>query len=78
MSGHHPPLTCAQIKTILKNLGFSFYSQKGTSHEKWRKDGHPGYVTVDCPKQPFNHDLIRYMAKQAGVTVKQFYHSAVK
>ena len=75
MSSQHPPLSCAQVKTILKNLGFSFYAQKGTSHEQWRKDGHPGGVTVDCPKQTFGHDLIRYMAKQAGVTVKQFYEA---
>lgn len=30
-------------------------------------------VTVDCPKQPFSHDLIRYMALQAGVSRDAFY-----
>lgn len=75
MSGHHPPLTCAQVKTILKNLGFEPKPQRGTSHEHWtkRENGQFYKVTVDCPKSPFDHDLIRYMAKQAGVTVNQFY-----
>ncbi|OAI28477.1 MULTISPECIES: type II toxin-antitoxin system HicA family toxin [Methylomonas] len=75
MSGHHPPLSCAQVKSILKKLGFEPQPQKGTSHEHWKKreNGQLFKVTVDCPKQPFSHDLIRYMARQAGVTVKQFY-----
>jgi predicted RNA binding protein YcfA (HicA-like mRNA interferase family) len=75
MSGHHPPLTCAQVKAILKALGFEPRPQKGTSHEHWvkRTGGQFFKVTVDCPKQPFGHDLIRYMARQAGVTVREFY-----
>ncbi len=75
MSGRHPPLTCAQVKAILKALGFEPRPQKGTSHEQWvkRKDGALFKVTVDCPKQPFSHDLIRYMARQAGVSVNAFY-----
>lgn len=75
MSGQHPPLTCSQVKSILKKLGFNPQQQKGTSHEHWKKweNGQLFKVTVDCPKQPFSHDLIRYMARQAGVTVKQFY-----
>ena len=73
MSSQNPPLTCEQVKNILKYLGFSLFSQNGTSHEKWRKEGHLGYVTVDCPKQPFSHDLVRYMAIQAGTNKKDFY-----
>jgi predicted RNA binding protein YcfA (HicA-like mRNA interferase family) len=75
MSGHHPPLTCAEVKSILKNLGFKPSPRTGTSHEQWEKveNNRKFKVTVDCPKQPFSHDLIRYMARQAGVTVKEFY-----
>jgi len=73
VSGQHPPLTCSQVKGVLTYLGFSFYTQKGSSHEQWKKAGHPGKVTVDCPKAPFSHDLVGYMATQAGVTKKEFY-----
>lgn len=74
MSGIHPPLTCEQVKKILKNLGFEPRPRKGTSHEQWvskKNDFHK--VTVDCPKQPFTHTLIGYMARQAGVSKKEFY-----
>ena len=71
----HRPLTCAQVKTILKNLGFEARPRKGTSHEQWVKDygGKRYKVTVDCPKEPFTQDLIRYMARQAGVSKTKFY-----
>jgi hypothetical protein len=35
-------------------------------------------VTVDCPKAPFSHDLIRWMARQAGVSKKAFYEALDK
>jgi predicted RNA binding protein YcfA (HicA-like mRNA interferase family) len=74
MSGHYPPLTCAQFKNVLTKMGFAFREQKG-SHEQWV--GHVGgqfrKVTVDCPKAPFSQELIRSMAKQAGVTKKTVY-----
>jgi predicted RNA binding protein YcfA (HicA-like mRNA interferase family) len=71
----HRPLTCKEVKTILKNLGFEPRPQMGTSHEQWVKDdgGKRYKVTVDCPKAPFTHDLIRSMAHQAGVSRKAFY-----
>lgn len=77
MSGAHPPLTCKQVKQILGTLGFTPRPQKGTSHEHWVKDadGRRYKVTVDCPKSPFSQDLISSMAKQAGVTKKQFYEA---
>lgn len=64
MSSKYPPLTCAEVKTILKNLGFQPELRTGTSHEKWSKveAGTKRVVTVDCPKAPFSQDLIRYMA----------------
>lgn len=75
MSGVYPPLTCKQVKDILKNLGFEPRPQKGTSHEQWVKSesGRFFKVTVDCPKAPFSQILIDSMARQAGVTKKQFY-----
>ncbi len=75
MSGVYFPLTCSQVKDILRTLGFSPRPQKGTSHEQWAKveNGRLYKVTVDCPKAPFTQELISSMARQAGVTKKQFY-----
>ena len=75
MSSIYRPLTCKDVKTILKNLGFEVRPKKGTSHEHWVKRCDKGFfkVTVDCPKAPFSQDLIASMSKQAGVTKKQFY-----
>ena len=80
MSGVNPPLTCKQVKNILRNLGFKEGDQEGTSHVHWRKvvDGRLYKVTVDCPKSPFTHDLIVSMARQAGVSRKQFYQALHK
>lgn len=74
MSGQHPPITCKELKAILTYLGFTFSSQEG-SHEQWVKiaDGRKYKVTVDCPKSPFNHELIKSMANQAGSSKKDFY-----
>lgn len=53
MSRHYP-LTCKDVKKILKNLGFNPRPQQGTSHEQWVKYDEAGKllgkVTVDCPK----------------------------
>jgi len=80
MSGVYPPLKCKDVKQILKSLGFSSRPQKGTSHEQWIKKDRSGFfkVTVDCPKAPFSPDLISSMAKQAGVSKKQFYAALYK
>lgn len=50
--------------------------RSGTSHEDWVKTDERGRffkVTVDCPKAPFSQDLIKSMAKQAGVTKQEIY-----
>jgi len=74
LSSHYPPLTCAEVKRILKNLGFNPRPQKSTSHEQWVKDDGKRYkVTVDCPKAPFPQLSIGSMARQAGVTKPEFY-----
>lgn len=76
MSSNYPPLTCKEVKKILINLGFKLKDQKG-SHEQWIKDigGKRFKVTVDCPKAPFSHRLIKYMASQAGVSRRTFYNA---
>lgn len=76
MSKEYPPLTYKDVIKILKNLGFELRPQKGTSHEQWVKTTDKFYkVTVDSPKAPFNKDLIKYMARQAGVSKKEFYRA---
>lgn len=74
MSRWKKPLTCKEVKRILKNLEFEYRNTEG-SHENWVKNtGSRRFkVTVDCPKQPFSAFLIKSMAAQAGVSVKQFY-----
>ncbi len=76
MSGQHPPISCADFKAILKQLGFAPRPKKsGTSHEDWvgNTGGRFRKVTVDCPKAPFGQGLISSMAHQAGVTKKRIY-----
>lgn len=75
MSGRYPPLTCPEVKRILRALGFTPRPQQGTSHEQWVKDTPGGRrkVTVDCPKAPFSPFLIDSMSRQAGVTKVEFY-----
>ena len=77
MSGRHPPLTCKEVKQILKNLGFAPDRGRGSSHEQWIKDerGRRWKVTVDCPQAPFSQFLIESMARQAGVTKRAFYQA---
>ena len=71
-------LTAKEVRTILKTLGFKPQGGKGTGsgHEHWVPidEATPfKKVTVDAHVAPFGHDLIRYMANQAGVSVKDFY-----
>lgn len=74
MSRVFRPLTCKDVKRILKHLGFSYRDQTG-SHEQWTRSNPPPFrkVTVDCPKQPFSQMLISAMARQAGVSKRAFY-----
>lgn len=77
MSGFFHPLTCKEVKRILKAFGFNPRPIKGTSHEHWVKYSPEGRllgkVTVDCPNAPFSPDLVSSMAKQAGVSKREFY-----
>lgn len=73
----HYALTCDQVKQILAKLGFEKRKPKGGgSHEYWvrNKNGDKfRKVTVDCPKAPFSQDLIGWMARDAGLSKKEFY-----
>jgi hypothetical protein len=53
---------------------------KGTSHKQWVKivAGRIYKVTVDAPKQPFTHDLVKSMASQAGLSKDNFYAACLK
>lgn len=79
MSGAQPPLTCNDVKRILRNLGFAYCNTEG-SHEQWKREDKRGFykVTVDCPKAPFSPFLIGAMARQAGVSKRAFYKALHK
>ena len=76
MSGHHPPLTCAEFEAVLTKLGFIKRARKtGTTHDHWVATIGDRFrkVTVDGPNAPFSQDLITSMANQAGVSKKTIY-----
>lgn len=77
MSRWKRPLEAREVETILKNLKFYHRDSRG-SHDNWvPKDPSAPFrkVTVDKPKAPFGPTLVASMARQAGVTVKQFYEA---
>lgn len=74
MSRWKKPLTAREVRCILKNLGFVHRNTEG-GHEQWvRHEPKPfRKVTLDAHLEPFVDMLVRYMARQAGVTVREFY-----
>lgn len=75
--GGKPQLDCHAVKSLLKMLGFSQVRQSG-SHEHYQMvaRGRMRTVTVDCPKAPFSHALVKSMASQAGLVKSEFYAAA--
>lgn len=75
MSSVYPPLTYRDVVRILTVLGFTPRKRTSTSHEKWTKtaNGRRFTVTVDQHEEPFDAFLVSSMAKQAGVSKKDFY-----
>ena len=76
MSRWKKRLTAKEVRRIVKALGFRHQSDEG-GHEHWIRD-HPHpfrKVTISAHVAPFGHDLIRYMANQAGVSVREFYEA---
>ena len=74
MSRWKRPLTARDVRSILKRLGFHHRDTTG-GHEQWvRSEPMPfRKVTLSGHLQPFTNTLIRYMAAQAGVSVRDFY-----
>ena len=75
------PLEAREVYRILRNLGFEPRKKSGTSHEQWvPSDPNAPFrkVTVDEPKAPFGDFLVSSMARQAGVTVREFYEALEK
>lgn len=69
------PLKYVEIIKGLTLLGFSMKPKTGTSHEQWIKktEKDKWVVTVDKHHAPFSRDLIKSMAKQAGIDARKFH-----
>ena len=67
-----PQLTYKEVITGLKKLGFAKQANKSTAHEQWVADNPFRKVTVDKHIAPFDAYLVKSMAKQAGLNVKEF------
>lgn len=76
MSRWKRPLTAKEVRRILTALGFQHRSTTG-GHEQWvRAEPAPfRKVTLSAHTEPFVDTLVRYMANQAGVTVREFYEA---
>lgn len=79
MSGK-PQLKVSDVERGLRSAGFKPLPQSATSHIKWvRQTKNTRYsVTVDANNEPFGHQMVSYMAAQAGMSVKQFYELCSK
>jgi len=67
-----PQLKYNEVVRGLKKLGFYKRANKSTAHEQWVADDPFRKVTVDKHVAPFAVQLVKSMAKQAGVSVKHF------
>lgn len=69
------PLKYQEVASGLKSLGFEMKPKTGTSHEQWVLKNQKGkwVVTVDKHHAPFSRDLIKSMAKQAGLKDRHFH-----
>jgi hypothetical protein len=68
------PLTAKEVRQIAKNLGFQYRNTEG-GHENWVREQPPPFrkMTIDAHLAPFSYILIEYMARQAGVRLREFY-----
>lgn len=69
------PLKYEEVIRGLKLMGFELKPRTGTSHEQWILKNSKGkwVVTVDKHHAPFSRDLIKSMAKQAGLKDRKFH-----
>ena len=78
MSRWKRPLKAAEVRKILRSLGFTQRPTKSTGHEHWVCEGPPfRKVTMSAHSEPFDDFIVSSMARQAGVTVKVFYESLI-
>jgi predicted RNA binding protein YcfA (HicA-like mRNA interferase family) len=70
------PLTAREVRRILRNLNFTHRSTTG-GHEQWVREQPAPFrkVTLSEHNEPFVDTIVRYMAQQAGVSVRQFYEA---
>ena len=74
MSRWKRPLRAAEVRKILKELGFTLRPQKSTWHEHWVREGNPfRKVTLSAHNEPFDDFIVGSMARQGGVSVRAFY-----
>jgi predicted RNA binding protein YcfA (HicA-like mRNA interferase family) len=73
MSRWKRPLKAAEVRRILKALGFTLKPTKSTGHEHWVKDDPFRKVTMSPHSEPFDDFIVSSMARQAGVSVREFY-----
>ena len=76
MSRWKRPLTAKEVRQIAKALGFVKGSTHG-GHEHWTRDTPPPFrkLTIDAHIAPFSDYLIKCMASQAGVSIRDFYEA---
>ena len=79
MSRWKRPLTAREVRQIAKNLGFSYRSTAG-GHEQWTREWPVPFrkLTISAHNEPFANMIVRYLANQAGVTVREFYDALDK
>jgi predicted RNA binding protein YcfA (HicA-like mRNA interferase family) len=73
MSRWRRPLKAAEVRKILRVLGFELRPLKGTGHEHWVKEGPFRKVTLSAHNEPFDNFIVKSMSDQAGVSVREFY-----
>ena len=67
-----PQLKYSEVVRGLKKLGFVMESKKSTAHEQWVAQDPFRKVTVDKHEAPFSKYLVQSMAKQAGLSPREF------
>lgn len=69
------PLKYSEVISGLKAMGFEMKPKTGTAHEQWvRYESNTKWlVTVDKHLSPFSRDLIKSMARQAGMDARKFH-----
>lgn len=58
-------------------MGFEPKPLKATAHEQWvkREGDHFYKVTLSAHDEPFDDFIVKNMARQAGVSVREFYEA---